>query len=135
MRYSLLVVGIVLLPLASARAGSFDGTWSVLEVCDTTAEGARGYTWRFDAKVTDGHFVGQYRTKGQSPSMTLEGTLQPDGVANLAATGISGDSDHNLKFAAPQTPISYRVSAKFSGTSGTGDRMDARRCKFTFKKQ
>ena len=56
---------------ASAHAASFDGTWSVLQVCETTSEGARGFTWRYDAAVKDGRFVGQYRTKGQSPSMTL----------------------------------------------------------------
>src|SRR6516225_11260288 len=93
---------------ASAHAASFDGTWSVLQVCETTSEGARGYTWRYDAAVKDGRFVGQYRTKGQSPSMTLEGQIQPDGTATLQAQGISGDAEHSVKFAPAQTPISFR---------------------------
>jgi hypothetical protein len=134
MRRFLLAVSFVL-PSLSSHAASYDGVWSVLEVCDPTGEGARGYTWRFDATVKDGHLVGQYRSKGQSPSMTLEGNIRPDGIASLAATGISGDADHNLKFAPQQTPISYRVAAKFDGSIGTGDRTDARRCKFTFSKR
>ena len=57
------VSGLVLLPSASSHAASFDGAWSVLQVCNSTQEGARGYTWRYDA---NGHLVGQYR----SPSST-----------------------------------------------------------------
>jgi hypothetical protein len=135
-------VGALLLPatvllgtIGSAHAAPFDGTWSVLQVCETTSEGARGYTWRYDAEVKNGHFVGQYRTKGQSPSMTLEGQIQPDGTANLQAQGISGDAEHNVKFAQAQTPISFRVAAKFEGSKGNGTRLGSRACKFTFSKQ
>jgi len=117
------------------HAASFDGTWSVLQVCETTSEGARGYTWRYDAAVKDGRFVGQYRTKGQSPSMTLEGRIQADGTATLQAQGISGDAEHNVKFAQAQTPISFRVAAKFEGGKGSGNRLGSRACTFTFSKQ
>ena len=126
--------GFVLLPLASLHAESFDGAWSVLEVCDSTKEGARGYTWRYDATVKDGHLVGQYRTKGQSPSLTLEGQIKPDGTASLVAEGISADSDHNIGFAPPQSRISFRVTAKFEPTMGVGNRLGVRTCKFTFNK-
>jgi hypothetical protein len=119
---------------SAAHAGSFDGTWSVLQACEATQEGARGYTWRYDATVTDGHLVGHYRNKGQSPSLTLEGQINPDGTATLAAEGISASSDYNIKFAPPQTPISFRVAAKFGATTGTGDRLGVRSCKFTFSK-
>ena len=118
-----------------ALAAAFDGTWSVLQVCETTTEGARGYTWRYDAGVKTGHLVGQYRNKGQVPSMTLEGQIQPDGTATLQAQGISGDAEHNVKFAQAQTPISFRVAAKFEGSKGSGTRLGSRACKFTFSKQ
>jgi len=36
-------------PWISLHAQSFDGEWSVLQVCETTQEGARGYTWRYGA--------------------------------------------------------------------------------------
>jgi hypothetical protein len=119
----------------NTHAASFDGPWSVLQVCETTSEGARGYTWRYDATVKDGHLIGQYRTKGQSPSMTLEGQIQPDGMATLQAQGISADAEHNVKFAQAQTPISFRVAAKFEGGKGSGNRLGSRVCKFTFSKQ
>jgi hypothetical protein len=87
-RTVLLVVTCVSLPWSSLNAQSFDGEWSVLQVCETTQEGARSYTWRYGAIVKDGHFVGQYRNKGQSPSMTLEGQIKADGTASLSARGI-----------------------------------------------
>jgi hypothetical protein len=126
---------LMLATIESAHAASFDGTWSVLEVCETTSEGARGYTWRYDADVKNGRFVGQYRNKGQVPSMTLEGQIRADGTATLKASGVSSDAEHNVKFAQAQTPISFQVSATFEGNKGTGSRLGARACKFTFSKQ
>ena len=131
----LLTAILVLAAAAGARAASFDGTWSVLQVCESTKEGARGYTWRYDADVKGGHLVGQYRNKGQSPSLTLEGDIRPDGTATLQATGISGDAEHNIGFAQSQTPISFRVTAKFDGRKGSGSRLGVRACAFTFNKQ
>jgi hypothetical protein len=119
----------------SAYGVSFDGKWSVLQICETTTEGARGYTWRYNADVKDGRLVGQYHTKGQIPWMTLEGQIQPDGTATLRASGVSGDAEHNIKFAPAQTPISFQVAAKFEGTKGSGKRLGVRACAFTFSKQ
>jgi hypothetical protein len=136
-RFGCLIVATILAFAggSTAEAASFDGTWSVLEVCDSTQEGARGYTWRYDATVKDGHLLGHYRNPGQSPSLTLEGQINPDGTATLVAQGISAGSDHNIKFAPPQTPISFQVAAKFEAATGSGSRLGVRSCKFTFKKQ
>jgi hypothetical protein len=84
--------------------------------------------------LRDGYFVGQYRQEGQSPSMSLKGAIKPDGSANLVARGISGDSDHNIKFAPAQTPINFEVRANFTGKGGIGERLTGRVCKFTFTK-
>src|SRR6185295_1908652 len=109
----------------------FEGEWSVLQVCETTQEGAKGFTWRYGATVKNGHFVGQYRNTGQSPSMTLDGQIKPDGSASLSARGISGSADYNQKFATTASPIAFQVMAKFTGTTGTGERVGSRACKFT----
>ena len=97
-----------------AYAESFDGTWSVLQTCESSPEGARGYKWTYPATVKDGYFDGQYRQEGQSPSMSLKGMIKPDGSASLIAHGISADSDHNIKFAPAQTPINFEVRASFT---------------------
>ena len=125
---------LVLLPFASLHAASFDGAWSVLQVCDLAQEGARGYTWRYDATVKHGHLVGQYRSKGQRPSLTLDGQIRPDGSASLIAEGFSASSDYNIGSAPSQSRISFHVVAKFEATVGTGRRVGARGCKFTFNK-
>jgi len=125
--------GLVLLLFASSHASSFDGAWSVLQVCDSTKEGARRYTWRYDATVKHGHLVGQYRLKGQRPSLTLEGKVEPDGSATLIAEGLSASSDYSVGFAPPQGRISFRVTAKFEAMLGTG-RAGVRGCRFTFNK-
>jgi hypothetical protein len=125
--------GLVLVLFALSHASSFDGAWSVLQVCDPTEEGGRRYTWRYDATVKHGRLVGQYRLKGQRPSLTLEGKVEPDGSAILIGEGLSGDSDHNIGFAPRQGRISFRVTARFEATLGTG-RAGIRGCKFTFNK-
>ena len=129
-----IVTGLLLLPFASSHAASFDGTWSVLQICASTQEGARGYRWRYDATVKHGHLVGQYRSKGQRPSLTLEGQVKSDGSAFLIAEGISASSDDNIGFASPQSRISFRVIATFEATVGTGSRVGVRGCRFTFSK-
>ena len=95
---------------------------------------ARGYTWRYDATVKDGHLVGHYRNQGQSPSLTLEGRINPDGTATFKADGISASADYNIKFAPPMTSISFQVTAKFDASAGAGNRLGARKCTFTFNK-
>ncbi|MBS0522555.1 MAG: hypothetical protein JSS04_02885 [Proteobacteria bacterium] len=117
-----------------AMAQPFDGEWTVQQICDTTQDGVRGFTWRYPATVKDGYFAGQYRTEGQIPSMSLKGLIKADGTASLVARGISSNSDYTLKFAPPGTPIAYEVIARFSSSSGNGERVGGRVCKFTFSK-
>ena len=88
---SLLLLFLCSVAPVQAHAEVFDGAWSVLEVCESSPEGARGYKWTYPATVRDGYFVGQYRQEGQSPSMSLKGRIKPDGSASLIAHGISGD--------------------------------------------
>jgi hypothetical protein len=127
--------GLLLLPFASSHAASFDGAWSVLQVCDSTQEGVvHRYTWRYDATVKHGHLVGQYRSKGQRPSLTLEGQVKLDGSASLIAEGISASSDYNIGSPPSHSRISFRIIAKFEATVGTGSRVGVRDCKFTFNK-
>jgi len=96
---------LVLATIQSTHAASFEGTWSVLQVCETTSEGARGYTWRYDVTITNGHLIGHRGTiQGGQSQFTLEGTVQSGGRAALTGTGISETSDYNLGFAQRGTP-------------------------------
>jgi hypothetical protein len=117
------VVGLA--AASAAEAASFDGTWSVLQVCDSTQEGARGYTWRYDAAVKDSHLVGHYRNPGQSPSLTLEGQINPDGTATLIAEGISAGLRPQYQVRATAEP--HLVSRGRQVRSSGGRRQQARR--------
>ena len=132
-RACLIASGLMLLLLTSSQASSFDGDWSVRQVCDSKEDGAQKSTWRYDATVKQGHLVGQYRLKGQRPSVTLAGNIEPDGTATLIAEGLSANPDYNVGFASSQGRISLRVTAKFEATLGEG-RAGVRGCKFTFNK-
>ena len=133
-RAFLIALSFVLPPLASLHAASFDGKWSVLQVCDSTNERTPGYTWRYGATVKHGRLVGQYRSKGQRPSLTLEGQVNSDGSASLVAEGLSAASESDLGFESPQGRFSFRVNAKFETMAGIGRRVGVRGCRFIFSK-
>jgi hypothetical protein len=132
---SVVFLGLAVSPPAAAQASSFDGKWNVTQECQGAPGGARGFTWRYDAIVKDGNLIGQYGTKGQPSSLTLTGKIQPDGVATLAATGLSGHSDYTAGFEQTGSRFSYPVSARFEAKRGTGLRSQGRTCTFTFVKQ
>jgi hypothetical protein len=132
-RAFLFASGLVLLLFASSHASSFDGTWSVVQVCESAEDGGRKNTWRYDATIKHGHLIGQYRLKGQRPSLTLEGKIDLDGSATLTAEGLSANPDYNVWSATSQGRISLRVTAKFEATLGTG-RAGVHGCRFTFNK-
>lgn len=117
-----------LLPLR-AQAAAFDGEWSVLQLCETSPEGARGYKWTYPATVRAGYFAGQYRQEGQSPSMSLKGTIKPAGSAILVAMALPVIRTTTLNL---HWRRHFEVRANFTGKAGTGERLIGRVCKFTF---
>ena len=54
MRTVLIAVLCACVPWGALHAQSLEGQWTVLQVCEATQEGARGYTWRYSARVVDG---------------------------------------------------------------------------------
>jgi hypothetical protein len=122
-------------PLAAADPAAFDGSWSVIALCPSTADGAFGYTLQFAAQVKGGVLHGLYGTEGKPASMTLDGAIQPDGSAKLAAKGFTGDSDYTQAKVKPATPYAYDVTATFKGSRGTGTRVGGTRiCNYTFQR-
>lgn len=118
-----------------AHAAPFDGVWSVVQDCPVAPDGARGYKWLYDAVVKDGNLVGEHGTKGKPSSLTLTGSINADGSARLAASGLTGDSDRTKGFMQPGSKFYFTVEAKFAGTKGTGTRTTGRTCNFTFTKK
>ena len=120
---------------ATGNAARFDGAWNVTIVCAPTPDGALGYKIEFVAPVKEGVLRGEQGIEGSSGWLRLEGRIQSDGSASLAAQGITGDPKYNVKGAAKGVPYSYSVAARFEGASGTGRRLELRVCDLRFVKQ
>jgi len=134
-------IGAVILAAALAGAAraqgrnQFDGTWLVALQCDAARDGAAGYTFTFAASVKDGVLHGDHGVPGQAASLSLDGTIQPDGRALLFAHGLTGDPTYNVGRVAPVTPYSYHLQSRFEGGHGTGTRLELRPCSAVFTKQ
>ena len=111
----------------------FDGSWEATIFCSNAA-GAQGYTRQFTSQVKDGIFHGQSGDEGQPNWLTVDGTIQVDGSAELSVRGIISDSAFAVGNAPSGTKYFYHVLARFEGTSGKGNRVELRPCNFTARK-
>jgi hypothetical protein len=128
-----LATGVAAQPAGEVRR--FNGTWQVALVCPTTPQGAQGFTFVFPATVNDGHLHGQYGTMGRAPSLTYDGTIQPDGRATVAATGLTGNPDFNVAQVQKGVPYGYHFIAQFEGAHGHGTKTEIRPCEVDFVRQ
>ena len=121
-------------PDTSSRLAKFDGTWATTIDCEAATR-AEPYSLRLFVAVKDGVLSGNFGTEGQPGSLSLNGSIQPDGSAGIGARGITGDIKFNINQSARGTPYSYRVSARFDEARGSGERLDKRVCHLSFTKQ
>jgi hypothetical protein len=119
----------------ASKTSGFDGIWAVTLDCPRTPDGTEGFTFNFFVTVKDGLLHGQYGLAGQPGSLTLDGSIQPDGTSGIIANGISGDPKYNVRRGARGSRYSYRATAHFEGTRGTGTRIDTRHCDLVFSRQ
>ena len=128
---------LVLFVSAAARAdavdGHFDGAWSTTLSC-TVALGALPYLYQFITHVENGVLHGEKGVKGTPGWLEFDGKVLPDGSARIHASGLVGSSSHALEHRPPGTPYDYRIMAKFSEASGTGNRVGGRSCTVSFTK-
>jgi TolB-like protein len=117
----------------NSDAGRFDGTWDVNLACPPK-DGGLGYTLRFSASVKNGVLHGQFDTDGAA-SLTLDGKINPDGNAIIRAKGITGDQKYLMRNSRSGVPYLYHIDASFSGSRGTGTRIEGRSCNLIFFKQ
>jgi hypothetical protein len=129
------ILGLLSTGASAQGSGSFDGNWMTTVACGPTADGTRGYTLSFWAQVANSMLRGMYGTEGQPPWLRLEGPIGPDGSAMLIAQGQSGDPDYAVGRVRTGTRVNYRVQAQFTGSRGSGRRLDNRPCDLTFVRQ
>ena len=129
------VLGVVLLPFAASLASSFDGKWDVVVNCPAEPDGAKAFTLRYKAEIKNGVLQGQYGTKDQPGSQSIDGLIEPDGTAMLTASGLVGNPEVAYKHKRESHPYNYKVSARFEGNKGTGSRQKDRSCTFSFARK
>jgi hypothetical protein len=112
----------------------FDGDWNVVVFCPAS-ESDPASAFRFMAGVKEAVLHGERGSAGTRGSMTLDGTIQPDGLARLRASGITNDADEVLGVTPRDTSYIYEVAAHFEGTHGLGARIEGRTCHLTFTRQ
>ena len=127
--------GIVFLPLSTSLAASFDGIWDVVVICPAEPNGAKAFTLRYKAEVKNGVIHGQYGTKDQPGSQSIDGQIEPNGTAMLTASGLVGNPEAAYKQKRVNHPYNYKVSARFEGNKGTGSRQQDRSCSFSFARK
>ena len=69
---------------------------------------------------------GQYGTKDQPGSQSIDGQIEPNGTAMLTASGLVGNPEMAYKQKRVNHPYNYKVSSRFEGNKGTGSRQQDR---------
>lgn len=110
---------------------AFDGTWSIAQVCPL-AGSEPGYATEFIVQVSGGSFHGQYGVPGQPGSEAIDGMIAADGTVSIKASSLIGDKARSAR---PGIPFVYDVAGHIGATGGTGKRLSARACDWTFAKQ
>lgn len=122
---------------SDAPSTPYDGSWGITLVCeDVQDKGAlvKGYTNRFLVDVRQGHLTGQRGQVGRPDSLTLDGSIQADGTADIQANGFTGNPEYSVGHVRPSVPFSYHMRGTFTPRSGKATRMELRPCEATFSK-
>jgi uncharacterized caspase-like protein len=111
----------------------FDGVWLGTLVCETTPAGIPGWQSELTGRVTDGVFHAEIGRVGRPGSQTFDGTIEPDGTADILQKGWSGRQD---PFHRPLgTEFNNRFLTKFDDSHGSGTRSDRASCNVSFTKR
>jgi hypothetical protein len=129
----MLTAGIL---LAQAK---FDGNWNTELSCEAHGE-TPAYKWQFPATIMDGKFHAQHGEKGGPGYLVIDGKINDDGSAKLAAKGTVENSNAHGVFAIKGNNYGYDIKAQFNANAGTGTRNEGagilgRPCTFQFTKQ
>jgi hypothetical protein len=113
----------------------FDGLWTVKMSCPKTAT-ALPITSGLVARVKDAHLHAQIGNEGKPGVMTIDGKIEPDGLATLSVSGLTGKPEYNQENIASGLPFAYQIVPQFDGSRGVADvRLPlGRPCNFTFTK-
>ena len=121
-------------PVPAVTADRFDGDWTLDMACPA-AQDAQAFAVSMPASVLNGRLFGSSGAQGLPGVVQVEGTILPDGDAQLQARGRTASPAMETGQPAPGTPFSYDVHAHFDAVTmhGSGRRVEDRPCDFSFK--
>ena len=112
----------------------FDGVWQTTLSC-TNANGALGYSFRFPSTVKNGVLHGEKGTAHEAGWVQIDGSLRPDGVADLYVEGLVGAAPFAVGQRPAGTPYGYHVDARFSLDHAEGHRVEGRPCTVVWSRE
>jgi hypothetical protein len=115
-------------PLGEGRLGRFDGQWRVAQTCLNPQDPAHPFTpHEFMVHVHGGRVHGSRGVADQPGWLALDGLIEPDGSATLAARGAVGRGGPNAG-----APYSNVLTARFTDNGAAGQWAAKGNCQFTF---
>ena len=121
------------IPDSAKDRARFDGIWLGKLVCEPTSSGLPGWKTELIGRVTDSVFHAEIGRVGKPGSQTFDGTIEPDGTADILQKGWSGQRD---PFHRPLgTEFNNKYLTKFDGSHGSGTRSDRASCNVNFTKR
>jgi len=122
-------------PDATKDRRRFDGIWQGKLVCEPTKSGLPGWSYELTGRVTDGVFHAEIGRVGKPGSQTFDGTIAPDGTADILQKGLSGDSRRDPFHRPVGTEYNNTYLTKFDGSHGSGTRSNRASCNVNFTKR
>ena len=111
----------------------FDGISPRLSPEGMSRAGLPGWKTELIGRVTDSVFHAEIGRVGKPGSQTFDGTIEPDGTADILQKGWSGQRD---PFHRPLgTEFNNKYLTKFDGSHGSGTRSDRASCNVNFTKR
>jgi Caspase domain len=123
------------IPHAAKDRRRFDGIWLGKLACEPTPSGLPGWRYELTGRVADGVFHAEIGRVGKPGSQTFDGTIEPDGTADIFQKGLSGDPQRDPFHRPPGTEYNNRYLTKFDGSHGSGTRSDRASCSVNFTKR
>jgi uncharacterized caspase-like protein len=115
---------------AAKRAGSFDGTWIVKEICEAKPPMWPAGTVQYALRIKDGTLHNTFGEAGKPGSATFDGKIEANGGANIAVNGLTHPANDPVH-RPPGTPFHYRIALELKESGGAGIRVDSPRpCRF-----
>lgn len=109
----------------------FEGLWQTTLSCENS-HGALGYSFRFSSTVKNGLLHGEKGTAHEAGWLSIDGSIGPDGLADLYVDGLVGAAAAAVGQRPAGTQYGYHVAARFTGDHGDGRRVEGRPCTVLF---